>query len=88
MDKKTLKDVADTVYFNSDNAEFINKDGYITMKHSGEEKRVLLHRLFPYDEPEAYISVLDAEKNEIGMILNLNSFSGESLTALRKELHR
>lgn len=88
MEEKTLKDVADTVYYNKENAEFVNNDGFITMKNGCEEKRVLLHRLFPFDELDSYISVLDTDKNELGMILSLNDFEGESRIALESELAR
>ncbi len=84
-----LSTVAGTVYYTEDNAEFINKDGYITIKQEGcEEKRVLLHRLFPYDEKDSYISVLDTEQNELGMILSLEDFKGASRVALEAELAR
>ncbi len=87
-----LENIKGTVYYNDGNARFINKDGYIVLKtldeDEGEELRVLLHRLFPYDEPNAYISVLDTEQNEKGIILSLDDFTGESRAALESELAR
>lgn len=104
MSEKTLRDVANTVYLNKDNTVFFNMDGYITMQSEacGKEKtadpdaapqtetkrRVLLHRLFPYDETDSYISVLDTDQNELGMILSLDDFDGESRAALESELVR
>ncbi len=85
-----LSDIAGTVYYTGENASFFNKDGYITVKVEGEEeeKRVLLHKLFPYDEITEYVSVLDTEQNELGLIVSLDSFSGESRIALEAELAR
>lgn len=87
MEEKTLKDVADTVYYNKENAEFVNNDGFITMKNGCEEKRVLLHRLFPFDELDSYISVLDTDKNELGMILSLNDFEANPVSRLKASWH-
>ena len=88
--KVFLSDIAGTVYFTGENAAFYNKDGYITVKSTGNdgEKRVLLHRLFPYDVKDGYISVLDTEQNEMGIILSLDEFEGESRLALESELNR
>jgi len=88
-EKEYLSNIAETTYFTEKDVQFINCDGFVTMKKDGgEEQRVLLHRLFPYDEKDAYISVLDTESNELGMILSLNDFEGESRSALEAELAR
>lgn len=89
-DKEYLSNIAETNYFTAENAQFVNCDGYIMLKNTDEDtqRRVLLHRLFPYDEKDAYISVLDTESNEIGMILSLSDFEGESRKALEAELAR
>ena len=39
-----------------------------------EEKRVILKRAFPFDMPFDYISVLDANEREIGIIATLSLF--------------
>lgn len=71
-------------YLTKENAEFKDNAGYLTMNG----KRVLLHRLFPYDSPLENISVLDADKKEIGIIKDAGTFDGEALDAIKKELDR
>lgn len=95
MEKKTLGEVAEAVCLSRDNTVFYNRDGYITMRSSvcgerfsGEPRRVLLHRLFPYEETDAYLSVQDTDQNELGMIRTLGDFDGESRAALESELRR
>ena len=91
-----------TIFFNMEG--YITMQSEVCgKKSSGEEKqndkesapaekddrrRVLLHRLFPYDETDSYISVLDTDQNELGMILSLDDFEGDSRAALESELER
>lgn len=49
--------------------------------------RVFLARAFPFDMPEQYISVLDSDRNEIGLILSLEDFGEETKEMLRRELN-
>ena len=55
-----------------------------------EFPRVFLHRAFPFDAPDEFISVLDKERREYGIIRALSEFSGqpEELEALKAELDR
>jgi len=87
FDKEALE-ATKTHYVTPQNVEFINHEGYITMKENGEETRVLLHLLFPYDEKTKYVSVLNEASSEIGMISDINDFQGESFIAIKKELDR
>ncbi len=50
--------------------------------------RVFLHRAFPFNNPERYISVFDEEKYEYGIINSLDDFSEESKALLKKALER
>lgn len=89
----TLADVVNMTYLSPENAEFFNCDGFISMKLTadGETKdyeRVFLHRVFPYEENEKYISVLDGDGNELGMIRELDDFDGSGKDILKKELER
>ena len=42
-----------------------------------EFPRVFLHRAFPFDAPDEFISVLDKERREYGIIRALSEFSGQ-----------
>ncbi len=50
--------------------------------------RVWFHRMFPFEMPEEYISVLDADGREYGVIRRLSDFDGEQLDIINKELAR
>ena len=96
--RTALRDVVSIVYITPDNAVIGEKNHFLTLSlktknENGEEEtkeydRVFLHRAFPFDHPEDYISVQDADKNEIGMISSLSVFPEESCALLRAELAR
>ena len=71
------------------NATFGMKNGFLTMT-SGEKEydRVFLHRAFPFDKLWEYISVLDIDGNELGLVLSLSDFAPEQEELLHKELER
>ena len=93
-EKTLLSDVIKIEYLNPDNAEFTDKNGIISMKYKpdNEEKkeydRVFLHRNFPNEMADEYISVLDRDNNEIGMIRNISCFDELSAEILKRELKR
>jgi len=56
-----------------------------------EEKnwdRVFLHRAFPFDDPYEYISVLDKDQNEIGIIGDLRNIEPNMRKLIEEELER
>lgn len=86
-----LSEVVIIKYLTSENTEFFAGDGYITMKEKGSEGeplRVFLHRAFPYEEKESFISVLDRDNVEVGMIRDISEFDEETARILRRELER
>ena len=115
-----LTDVVKIEYLKPENAEFISRNGFISLKvlkpaadqaadqaedqtadqatdqaagpaaETGPEEydRVFLHRCFPNELTEEYISVLDRDNNEIGVIRNITDFPEDAQELLRKELVR
>ncbi len=78
---------------NAENASFSVKNGFLcmTFKNQDGEKqydRVFLHRAFPFELLWEYISVLDADSVEIGVIKNVDEFDEETKNLLVKELER
>ena len=49
---------------------------------------MFLHRSFPFEEPWRYISVLDKDKKEIGIITDISIFDENIQNVLKKELER
>ena len=82
MGNEALSNIVKTTYFTRENAHFIDKDGLLALKipaeENGEEKeygRVFLHRMFPFEETERYLSVLDEEQKELGIITDPVSYT-------------
>lgn len=83
---------AEILRLTPENAIFSSKNGFpaMTLKKGEEEKhysKVLLRRSFPFDMLWQYISVLDDEENEIGLIYDVADF-GDSAELLKTELLR
>ena len=85
-------------YLDDTNAVFSEQDGFLSLKATleneegvPEEKnweRIFLHSAFPFDMPNSYISVLDKDQKEIGMIRELSALSPETQKVLSGELGR
>ncbi len=78
---------------NGDNASFSMKNGFLTLKtlFDGKEKsysRVFLHRAFPFEMTDKFISVLDDCSSEIGIIYDISDFCGDQSELIERELER
>lgn len=62
--------------------------GTLDVKRKREYERVRLRRSFPFALTDEYISVLDEEQNEIGLIKELSVFPNEDIEIVRSELER
>ncbi|MBE6686874.1 MAG: DUF1854 domain-containing protein [Ruminococcaceae bacterium] len=80
------------VRLTKENASFFEKNGFLCLTVKNEEEltcdRVFLHRDFPFELLWEYISVLDADNKEIGLIYNISDFDSETEAMLKKELER
>ena len=50
--------------------------------------RVFFHRCFPFESPDEYISVLNKDGRELGLILKLTELPDESQDIIKQELDR
>lgn len=93
-EKNILNDSAAAIIrLSGRNTSFEIKNGFLaaTVTLNGETSnydRVFLHRAFPFQLKREYISVLDAESNEIGIIFNIEDFGDEAQKLLKTELER
>lgn len=85
---RTLAEISVTVWLTPENASFSMKNGFLYMKMGEDEQRVMLCRQFPFELLWEFISVLDAEQNELGIIRNVELFEGETREMLVTELRR
>jgi len=96
--KKSLNEIVAIVYITKDNAVFEKKSDFLTLTLTAPNEegvvetktyeRIFLHRAFPFDNPFSYISVLDKDNKEIGMISDLSVLKEEDAEAICTELNR
>ena len=97
-EKTALKEVIAVRYITKDNSrlekygDFIRLTATLPNDEGAEEEktydRIFLHRAFPFDFPYSYISVLDIESKEIGIIQDVDAMGEENAALLREELDR
>ncbi len=96
--KTALKEIIAVKYITKDNAKFEKDNDFISMTVMlpdddgvmSEKKydRIFLHRAFPFDLPYSYISVLDIDSAEIGVIADIDALGEENAAMLKAELDR
>jgi len=97
-EKTALRDIVAVLYITKDNAKFEKENDFVKMTLTAPNAegvtetttydRIFLHRAFPFDYPYAYISVLDADSKELGLIADVNELGTEAAEMLRAELDR
>ena len=97
-EKTALHDVVAITYITNDNAMFESCNDFIKMtlttsNDQGETEtktyeRIFLHRAFPFDYPYSYISVLDSDSKELGIIADIDVLGAENARMLKAELDR
>ena len=86
----TLDEAADLSYLTPKDITFA-KNGEFPMAETSDgakHDRVWLHRVFPFELSEEFISVQTKDSEEIGIIRRLSDFDGETADLLRRELER
>ena len=88
-----LIEAAGIVYLTDENCKFIQNGDFLGMEfYKGDEtityERVNLHRMFPFNIPFRYVSVLNSDSEEIGIISDLSIFDSETEALLKNELER
>lgn len=94
----TLQTIVAITYITKDNARFEKENDFIKLTltaqndegvvETKEYPRIFLHRVFPFDHPYSYISVLDKEQKEIGLISDVDTFDDKVKEMLHAELDR
>ena len=74
------------------NARFEEKNGFLSLVLTLDEEkrydRIFLHRIFPHELAFQYISVLNDEKKEIGIIYDIADFDENAQNLLRIEIEK
>lgn len=82
---------AQIVRLDKENCSFNEKNGFLALKVNEPEgeklyDRVFLHRAFPHEFLYQYISVLDDDKKEIGIIFDISDLTEESEALVKTEI--
>ena len=86
--ERSLAEISVTVWLTSENASFNEKNGLLYLTHNEKEQRVTLCRQFPFDLLWEYISVMDEDECEVGMIRSTDLFEGDQRAVIETELNR
>ena len=85
---RTLAEISVTVWLTPQNTVFFTKNNFLYIKYEEKEERVFLCRQFPFELEWEFISVMNAEKQEIGIVRRVDDFEGETRELLREELSK
>ena len=83
-----MAEISVTVWLTPENAEFSLQNGLLYLTLNGERQRATLFRQFPFDLLWEYISVLDEEERELGIVRDISIFSDETRALLERELKK
>lgn len=86
--ERSLEESSVTVWLTPENAAFSRENGLLYLQMGETRSRVSLCRDFPFDLVWEYISVLNEDEEELGIIRNVDDFEGETRDLLRNELER
>lgn len=86
--ERSLAEISVTVWLTPENASFDMQNGLLYLTLNGERKRVTLFRQFPFDLLWEYISVLDEDEHELGIVRNVSLFDDTNKDLLEKELKK
>ena len=86
--ERSLEEISATVWLTPENASFALRSGLLYLTCNGKETRVTLRRAFPFDTLWEFISVLNEDEDECGIIRDLAVFGEAEQVLLREELER
>ena len=85
---RTLAELSVTVWLTPQNATFYIKNDFLHIKTESYEGRAFLCRQFPFELEWEFISVMNEEQAEVGIIKATALFEGAGEDLLRTELSR
>lgn len=88
MEKSNVTEIMDIGILDPKEMQFFLSDnGFVGLKYLDKEYiRVVLSRTLPFEKLEEYISVVDTENKEIGILRNIEDLSAEQALIVRNEL--
>lgn len=86
--ERSLEEIMVTVWLTPENAAFALRNGLLYLTAGDHEQRVSLRRVFPFEKLWEYISVLNTDEEEVGIIRDLDGWDAETRDLLHGELER
>lgn len=87
-DGRTLAELSVTHWLDQENATFHQENGFLHISYEGTVSRVTLCRVFPFETEWEFLSVMNEDQQEIGLIRSIEDFSGDCRKILETELQR
>ncbi len=90
MVKQEVTEIMDINALELRNAEFyLSGNGFVGLRYLDKDyKRVVFSRILPLNNPDEYISVMDTENKEIGIILSLRELGERQAEIVGNELSK
>lgn len=90
MVKQEVTEIMDINVIDTGKAEFyLTGNGFVGLKYMDKDyKRVVLSRILPLNNPDDYISVMDTENKEIGIILSIGEMKDDQAEIVKNELFK
>ena len=85
---RTLAELSVTVWLTPENAFFFMKNNFLYIRYDEKETRAFLCRQFPFELEGEFISVMNEEQAEVGIIKAVSLFADAGEDLLRTELAR
>lgn len=85
---RNLAELSATVWLTPENAVFTMRNGFLYLMFEERNERVFLYRQFPFELQWEWISVMDHDQHEIGIVRDVHAFDAETAARLVRELSR
>lgn len=85
---RTLAELSVTVWLTPQNARFFIQNNFLYVEHEGVAQRAFLCRQFPFELQWEFISVMNEDSEEIGIIRDVFAFEGDAGALLKNELEK
>lgn len=86
--ERTLAEISKTVWITDENASFSYENNFLYVHMGDTHQRAFLCRQFPFDLEWEFISVMNADGEELGIVRDIANFREETREMLRSELLR
>lgn len=86
--ERTLAEISVTNWLTPQNTSFFMRNGFLYVLFEEKERRIRLCREFPFEMEWEFISAIDDEDAEVGIIRRVEDFEGEARELLVQEIRR